>query len=61
VLRVAADPPYLLHLEFVAGHDTAELPRKLLVRNSLLCWRTGMKSACAAAWCCCTRSPIRRS
>jgi predicted transposase YdaD len=36
VLRVAADPPYLLHLEFVAGHDAASLPRKLLVRNGLL-------------------------
>jgi predicted transposase YdaD len=36
VLRVAAEPPYLLHLEFVAGHDAAALPRKLLVRNALL-------------------------
>jgi predicted transposase YdaD len=36
VLRVAADPSYLLHLEFVAGHDAAVLPRKLHVRNGLL-------------------------
>jgi hypothetical protein len=36
VPRVAADPPYLLHLEFVAGHDVATLPRKLHVRNGLL-------------------------
>ncbi len=36
VLRVSADPPYLLHLEFVAGHDAAVLPRKLHVRNGLL-------------------------
>src|SRR5271165_3282082 len=36
VLRVSADPPYLLHLEFVAGHDAAVLPRKLLLRNGLL-------------------------
>jgi hypothetical protein len=36
VLRVSADPPYLLHLEFVAGHDAATLPRKLHVRNGLL-------------------------
>jgi predicted transposase YdaD len=36
VLRVHADPPYLLHLEFVAGHDVAALPRKLHVRNGLL-------------------------
>jgi hypothetical protein len=35
-LRVAADPPYLLHLEFVAGHDAAVLPRRLHVRNGLL-------------------------
>src|SRR5256885_16949396 len=36
VLRVTADPPYLLHLEFVAGHDAATLPRKLHMRNGLL-------------------------
>jgi predicted transposase YdaD len=36
VLRVAAEPSYLLHLEFVAGHDTATLPRKLHVRSGLL-------------------------
>jgi predicted transposase YdaD len=36
VLRVAAELPYLLHLEFVAGHDVARLPRKLQVRNALL-------------------------
>jgi hypothetical protein len=36
VLRVAAKTPYLLHLEFVAGHDAATLPRKLCVRNALL-------------------------
>jgi predicted transposase YdaD len=36
VLRVDAVEPYLLHLEFATGHDTAGLPRKLNVRNSLL-------------------------
>ncbi len=36
VLRVDAAPPYLIHLEFVAGHDAAVLPRKLHVRNALL-------------------------
>jgi predicted transposase YdaD len=36
VLRVSADPPYLLHLEFVSGHDAPALPRKLHVRNALL-------------------------
>ena len=36
VLRVSAEPPYLLHLEFVSGHDAPALPRKLHVRNALL-------------------------
>jgi hypothetical protein len=36
VLRVAAAPPYLLHLEFQAGHDAAALPRKLHLRSTLL-------------------------
>jgi predicted transposase YdaD len=36
VLRVSAGPPYLLHLEFVSGHDAPELPRKLHVRSALL-------------------------
>jgi predicted transposase YdaD len=36
VLHVSTRPPYLLHLEFVAGHDSATLPRKMLVRNGLL-------------------------
>ncbi|OWK36581.1 hypothetical protein [Fimbriiglobus ruber] len=36
VIRVRAKPTYLLHLEFAVGHDTAALPRKLLVRNGLL-------------------------
>ncbi|OWK45390.1 hypothetical protein [Fimbriiglobus ruber] len=36
VLRVHTEPPYLLHLEFVAGHDAAQLPVKLHVRNGLL-------------------------
>jgi predicted transposase YdaD len=36
VLRVSAELPYLMHLEFVSGHDVSALPRKLLVRNALL-------------------------
>src|SRR5436190_24087878 len=36
VLRVLATPPYLLHLEFVSGHDAALLPGKLLMHSSLL-------------------------
>jgi hypothetical protein len=36
VLRVADDPAYLLHLEFVSGHDAVTLPSTLLMRNGLL-------------------------
>lgn len=36
VLHVAAHHPYLLHLEFLSGHDATSLPRKLHVRNGLL-------------------------
>jgi hypothetical protein len=36
VLRVAGNPAYLLHLEFVSGHDSATLPATLLMRNGLL-------------------------
>ncbi len=43
VLRVSASVPYLLHLEFVAGHDATTLPRKLLVRNSLLADRHDLR------------------
>jgi predicted transposase YdaD len=48
VLRVSGEPPYLLHLEFVAGHDTATLPRKLHVRNGLLEDRHEMRVRSAA-------------
>lgn len=36
VLRVRADPPYLLHLEFHSGHDAVALPEKMRVRSALL-------------------------
>jgi predicted transposase YdaD len=36
VLRVEAGTPYLLHLEFLAGHDAADQPRLLHKRNLLL-------------------------
>ena len=39
VLRVRAANPYLLHLEFQAGHDAARLPDSLHVRNGLLHYR----------------------
>jgi len=36
VLRVREPSPYLLHLEFVSGHDASRLPGKLQLRNLLL-------------------------
>ncbi len=42
VLRISADPAYLLHLEFVSGHDAAALPSTLHVRNALLDDRHGL-------------------
>lgn len=36
VLRVESAPPYLLHLEFLSGHDAADQPRLLHKRNLLL-------------------------
>ncbi len=42
VLHVADTPPYLLHLDFQAGHDSSELPPLLLQRNVLLRVRHGL-------------------
>jgi predicted transposase YdaD len=36
VLRVAADPPYLLHLEFFSGHDTVRAAKRLRRYNAVL-------------------------
>jgi len=36
VLRVETKPPYLLHLEFLSGHDAADQPILLHKRNVLL-------------------------
>jgi hypothetical protein len=46
VLRVQAAPPYLLHLEFQAGHDSAALPGLLQVRVHFI--RFAALSACSA-------------
>ncbi len=48
VLRVSGDPAYLLHLEFVSGHDSATLPSTLLMRHSLLVHRHGLHVRSAA-------------
>jgi predicted transposase YdaD len=48
VLRVAGDPAYLLHLEFVSGHDSATLPSTLLMRHSLLGDRHDLRVRSAA-------------
>jgi predicted transposase YdaD len=42
VIHVGGEPPYLLHLEFVSGHDSATLPGSLNVRNVLLEDRHGL-------------------
>jgi predicted transposase YdaD len=39
VLRVHDRPPYLLHLDFQAGHDSASLPARLKLYNSALEYR----------------------
>src|SRR5207244_3492128 len=36
VLRIEAALPYLLHLEFLSGHDAVDQPRLLHKRNLLL-------------------------
>jgi hypothetical protein len=39
VLRVHAQPEYLLHLDFQSGHDSAILPPRLRLYNSVLDYR----------------------
>jgi predicted transposase YdaD len=36
VLHVSTAPPYLIHLDFQSGHDSAELPELLHMRSGLL-------------------------
>jgi predicted transposase YdaD len=48
VLRVHADPPYLLHLDFQAGHDTAQLPPRLRLYNTVLDCRHNLPVLSAA-------------
>ncbi len=48
VLRVSGNPAYLLHLEFVSGHDSAMLPSTLLMRHGLLAHRHGLHVRSAA-------------
>ncbi len=36
VIHVEAAEPFLLHLEFQAGHDSADLPKLMQLRNDLL-------------------------
>jgi hypothetical protein len=42
VLHVEGEPPYLLHLDFLSGHDAADLPRLLHLRATLLENRHGL-------------------
>src|SRR5262249_32747688 len=46
--HVRATPPYLLHLEFQTGHDSAGLPPLLHLRNTLLEHRHGLLVRSAA-------------
>lgn len=39
ILRVHAQPEYLLHLDFQSGHDSAILPRRLRLYNGVLDYR----------------------
>ncbi|HEY7327156.1 MAG TPA: hypothetical protein VH592_05940 [Gemmataceae bacterium] len=39
VLRVHAQPEYLLHFDFQSGHDSAKLPPRLRLYNSVLDYR----------------------
>jgi predicted transposase YdaD len=41
VLRVHAQPEYLLHFDFQSGHDSAMLPPRLKLYNSVLDYRHG--------------------
>jgi predicted transposase YdaD len=48
VLHVSATPPYLVHLDFQSGHDSAKLPPLLHVRSTLLHHRHGLLVRSAA-------------
>jgi hypothetical protein len=41
-LRVHADPEYILHLDFQSGHDSASLPPRLWLYNTIADYRTGL-------------------
>jgi predicted transposase YdaD len=41
-LRVHADPEYILHLDFQSGHDSASLPSRLWLYNTIADYRTGL-------------------
>jgi predicted transposase YdaD len=42
LLRVHADPEYLLHLDFQAGHDSAQLPPRVKLYNAVQEYRYGL-------------------
>jgi hypothetical protein len=48
VLHIAGSPSYLLHLEFVSGHDAATLPGLLHLRSTLLEHRHELGVRCVA-------------
>ncbi len=42
LFRVHDDPPYLMHLEFQAGHDSSALPPRLRLYKSVFEYRHGL-------------------
>lgn len=50
VLRVEATLPYLLHLEFTAGHYAADLPSPST--NATSSWRIATVCSCVPWWYC---------
>src|SRR5262249_27672179 len=59
VLRVRADPEYLLHLDFEAGTTPPVCPGAC--GCIIPSWTIGRMCWCGACWSCCPRRQIRRS
>ena len=47
-LHVHADPEHVLHFDFQAGHDSAQLPPRLRLYNAVADYRTGLPVQSAA-------------
>ncbi len=58
VLRVRAEPPYLLH--WSSRPATMPLDCRASYTCAARCWRTGTSCGCGRWQCCCGRKPTRR-